>query len=97
MSIGGWVEIGLQALVLLGVVPSARRWLAVGRRQRTASLVAQLAREVLVAVGRRTGLDASVVSQLDEAIEILRVRLIEAGVDPAKAASIAKAALAGAV
>jgi len=95
-SISDLVSLGLQGLALVGVVPAVRRWLAVGRRAKTASLVAQLAQEVLVAVMRRKGVSAERVAQAEEAIALLMARLIAAGVDPAKAREIAVSALAGA-
>ena len=96
ISISDLVSLGLQALAMVGVLPAARRWLAVGRRAKTASLVAQLAQEVLVAVMRRNGASAERVAQMEEAIALLIARLIAAGVDPAKAREIAVSALAGA-
>lgn len=91
-----WVRIGLEVLVTVGVTPMVVRWLKVGRRAKVAALVGQLAQEVLVAVARRHGVSAGAASEAPEAVELLRQRLVAAGVDPAKAAEIAKHALAGA-
>lgn len=87
----------LAPLASLILVPVAHRWLSVGRRAKTASLVAQLAQEVLRAVAHRNGVHAAQAARLAEAVEELERRLIRVGVDPAKAASIAADALPAAV
>lgn len=95
-SVTDWVRLGLEVLTLVGVVPALRRWLGAGRRARTASLVAQLASEVLVAVARRRNVPPAAVVDMEEAIQLLIKRLVASGVDPKRAADIARAALAGA-
>jgi hypothetical protein len=88
------------ALGGLGIVGKllgpAMRWLSAGRRMRTASLVAQLAQEVLVGMARKRGIPASDVASLEEAVEELVKRLVAVGVDPVKAPAVARQALAGA-
>lgn len=96
LSAAQWIDLAVKGLVAAGVVPAMRRFLSVGRRAKTASIVAQLAQEVLVAVARRKGMAADEVAGLEEAVEELRRRLIGAGVDPNKARVIAEQALAGA-
>jgi hypothetical protein len=90
------VQLGLEVLTVLGVGPAVLRWLHIGRRARMASLVAQLAQEALIAVARRKGVAPAEASQMDEAVEMLRQRLVASGMDPKKASDAARAALAGA-
>lgn len=96
LSIKDWAELALYAASFIGIVPPLQRWMASGRRSKTASLVAQLAQEVLVAIVRRKGVSPTVVAEMEEAIELLRLKLIGVGVSPTKAGAIARDALAGA-
>jgi hypothetical protein len=83
-------------LLSLVLVPALKRFLEVGRRAKVASLVAQLASEVLRSVARRKGVHAAEAAHMAEAIEELERRLIAVGVDPKKVADIAERALSGA-
>jgi hypothetical protein len=83
-------------LLSLVLVPALKRFLEAGRRAKVASLVAQLASEVLRSVARRKGVHAAEAAQMAEAIEELERRLIAVGVDRKKVADIAERALAGA-
>lgn len=96
LDIKQWLELGLQAATAAGVVPAVMRWLSVGRRARTASLVAQLAQEAMIAVARRRGVAPADVSHSDEAAEVLSNSLKRVGIDPSKVEDIARNALAGA-
>lgn len=97
MHLSDWLTLAVQVLTVAGVVPAVRSWLAVGRRARMASLVAQLAQEVLVALARRHGVAPEQAASLEGAAAELEKRLLAVGIDPKKAPDVARAALDGAM
>ena len=96
MNIVELVGLGVQLLALLGILPRANQYFSVGRRSARASLIAQLAQDVLALVTLQKGVSPSVAASLEESIELLRAKLVGAGVDPAKALEIARSSMAGA-
>jgi hypothetical protein len=88
---------GVEILALIGVLPKLRGYFDQRRRRDRATLLSQIADDVISVVAIQKGISQEAAASSHEAIAIMRDRVIAEGVKASQARAIAERSLAGRV